>query len=274
MSARRYRVSHLFEDDVLQTTFAAAETAASVQRRLPERKPPSKYELYPLPFFDKKQLSTWAVKPTGKYSADYATGRAFAIELLKSCDRTIGWTTLLGQIARDMIEVESVNDRGPGATPRASGIVSGFMRAARRSALHRDERRPSRCLHAKFPTLLDGAPKMTNTESDSTLIALGAELAACDARKELCPDSDEQQGDALYEQHWDLRAKINRIPATTIKGLSVKARSAELAIKWDDDVCCKGDGSFRELCRSIIRDIGSIGAEDDPESRRRALGGP
>jgi hypothetical protein len=124
----RYRVSHLFQDDVLRTTFAAAEAAASVERKLPKRRPPSQYELYQLPFFDRKQHLTWAVKPTGKYSADYATGRAFAIKFLKSCDDTVGWLTLLGQITRDMIKVESMNDRWSDGTLRVSGLVSGFMR--------------------------------------------------------------------------------------------------------------------------------------------------
>jgi hypothetical protein len=55
---KRYRVFHLFQDDVLQTTFTAAEAAASVQRKLPKRRPRSQYELYPLPFFDKKQNLT------------------------------------------------------------------------------------------------------------------------------------------------------------------------------------------------------------------------
>jgi hypothetical protein len=47
---------------------------------------------------------------------------------LKSCDGTPGWTTLLGQITRDMIKIESMNDRWPDGTPTASGLVSGFMR--------------------------------------------------------------------------------------------------------------------------------------------------
>jgi len=57
-----------------------------------------------------------------------------------------------------------------------------------------------------------------------------------------------------------LREKINSIPATTFKGLCVKARAAELSIKWggDDSVGCPGD--FSELCKAICRDILSMAA--------------
>src|SRR5260370_417464 len=45
----------------------------------------SQYELYPLPFFNRKERCTWAVKPTGNYSADCETGRPVArLEKLNS----------------------------------------------------------------------------------------------------------------------------------------------------------------------------------------------
>jgi hypothetical protein len=94
--------------------------------------------------------------------------------------------------------------------------------------------------------------------STATLIALGAELAACDALKSNCPEKDDEQYAALDLQHWDLREKINRIPAATLEGLRVKARAAEFAIKQDIDVTCEGDGSFVDLCRSINQDIFSM----------------
>jgi hypothetical protein len=100
-------------------------------------------------------------------------------------------------------------------------------------------------------------------ESDATLIALGAELAACDALKSACPDGPDdgdEQYEVLYLQHWDLRERINRIPATTHEGLRVKARAAEFAIKEDTEVTCVGDGSFVDLCRSIKQDIFSMDA--------------
>jgi hypothetical protein len=91
----------------------------------------------------------------------------------------------------------------------------------------------------------------------------GAALAACDALKSACPDGPDdgdEQYEVLYLQHWDLREKINRIPATTIKGLRVKARAAEFAINSDPDTECAGDGCFIDLCRSINRDIFSMDA--------------
>lgn len=79
------------------------------KRRVGKRKGPEKatvaslYEKYPLPFFDRARLLTWAAEPTGHYAEDCETGRAFAIEFLKSNDGTAGWATLLGSIVNDMI---------------------------------------------------------------------------------------------------------------------------------------------------------------------------
>jgi len=71
------------------TQFLQNETGV---RRLPSRtKQKSKYEAYPLPFPDRKKHSTWDVTPTGNSSADCETGEAYAIEFLKSCDKTNGW---------------------------------------------------------------------------------------------------------------------------------------------------------------------------------------
>jgi hypothetical protein len=105
-----------------------------------------------------------------------------------------------------------------------------------------------------------GASSTPNARADSTLIALGADLVACDALKELCPDDDDAQDAALYEQHWDLREKINRIPATTLDGIRVKARAAEFAFKGDNTHEMEGEGSFVELCRSLNADILSMAA--------------
>jgi hypothetical protein len=78
----------------------------------------SQYELYPLPFFNRKKLSTWDVEPTGNYSIDCETGRVFAIEFLKSCDKTYGWASLMASIVIDMIEAGDTKN---------TGIVVGFM---------------------------------------------------------------------------------------------------------------------------------------------------
>jgi hypothetical protein len=92
----------------------------------------SQYELYPLPFFKaaKRRGSggcTWHVTPTGSYSADYEIGRAYAIEFLKSCDGTVGWSTLLISIVNEMIIAGPRGKQGNG-DPTSDGIVKGFMR--------------------------------------------------------------------------------------------------------------------------------------------------
>jgi hypothetical protein len=87
----------------------------------------SQYDKHQLPFFDKASLSTWSVKPTGNYSADCQTGHAYALEFLRSCDRTVGWTSLLGQMVTDMIGAGPV-ETWPNGRAKASGLVIGFMR--------------------------------------------------------------------------------------------------------------------------------------------------
>ena len=90
------------------------------------RKVQSQYEQYRLPFFDAKRLSTWAVEPTGDYSADVETGRAYAIEFLQSNDGTDGWTTLLTQIVCDMIGAGPSGHWADGKA-KTNGVVVGFM---------------------------------------------------------------------------------------------------------------------------------------------------
>ncbi len=97
------------------------------------RKPPPKrakrvkresiYELYPLPFFNRKKRWTWDVTPTGNYTADCETGQAFAIDFLKSCEGTNGWASLLRSIVLDMISAGTDAD----GHPKAKGIIAGFM---------------------------------------------------------------------------------------------------------------------------------------------------
>jgi hypothetical protein len=98
----------------------------------------SLYELYPLPFFNRDKLSTWDVTPTGDYAADCETGRRYAVELLKTYDGSIGWSSLLGQIVADMIRA------GPAGTfangePKAGGIVIGFMSIIGRALIPANE---------------------------------------------------------------------------------------------------------------------------------------
>lgn len=87
----------------------------------------SQYERYPMPFFNRKTRCTWDVKPTGDYFADCETGKAYALEFLKSCDGTVGWTSLLPQIASDMISAGPQEPPLPGGFQNPGGIVIGFM---------------------------------------------------------------------------------------------------------------------------------------------------
>jgi hypothetical protein len=92
----------------------------------------SQYELYPLPFFKVAKRRggggcTWHVTPTGSYSADYEIGRAYAIEFLKSCDGTVGWSMLLISIVNEMIIAGPRGKQGNG-DPTSDGMVKGFMR--------------------------------------------------------------------------------------------------------------------------------------------------
>jgi hypothetical protein len=85
------------------------------------------YELYPMPFFNRKRRCSWDAAPTGNYTADCETGRAFAIEFLKSCDGSVGWASLMGQIVTDMINAGTIVGRWPNGRPKSNGIVIGFM---------------------------------------------------------------------------------------------------------------------------------------------------
>jgi hypothetical protein len=69
-----------------------------------------------LPFFNDKDHCTSDVKPTGDYAADCETDEAYAIEFVKTCDKTYGWASLMQSITSDIIRAGSKN-----------GIVIGFM---------------------------------------------------------------------------------------------------------------------------------------------------
>jgi hypothetical protein len=82
----------------------------------------SLYELYPLPFFDRKQRNCWAVKPSGDYGADIETGVELAKEFLASHDGTHGWHSLLQSIVMDMIRKGTPAE----SWPDGKGIVIGY----------------------------------------------------------------------------------------------------------------------------------------------------
>lgn len=92
----------------------------------------SQYERYQLPFFNSDALCTWDVKPSGDYGRDCETGNAYAIEFLRNCDSTVGWSGLLSQIAADMIRAGPSGVFADGH-PRINGVVVGFMGAIGRA---------------------------------------------------------------------------------------------------------------------------------------------
>src|SRR5436309_36224 len=57
----------------------------------PRKKCKSQYDLYPMPFFNKKRRCTWDVKPSGDYGLDFKTGQSFAIEFLRTSNHSCGW---------------------------------------------------------------------------------------------------------------------------------------------------------------------------------------
>jgi hypothetical protein len=87
------------------------------------------HKKYPMPFFKRRKrggINTWSVVPTGIYSVDYETGAGYAIEFLKSCDKTYGWQSLLSCIVDDMI-IAGTSGEFPDGTPKVNGVVVGFM---------------------------------------------------------------------------------------------------------------------------------------------------
>jgi hypothetical protein len=92
---------------------------------------------------------------------------------------------------------------------------------------------------------------------DGQLLTLEARLREVDAAKQNHSTADNEAYETAYKEHWRLRAEINETGATTIDGLRVKARAANLAFRDDDEAACKGPGSFIELSRSINRDLQS-----------------
>ena len=86
----------------------------------------SQHERHPLPFFDAKSRSSWTIRATGNYSADYAMGQEYALAFLESNDGTVGWRTLLAQIVKDMIGAGPCG-RYPSGAPKVDCVVIGFM---------------------------------------------------------------------------------------------------------------------------------------------------
>jgi hypothetical protein len=104
--------------------FGAPGTAPIVRRRT---KATSQYDLYPMPFFNADRRCTWDIKPTGDYGVDCETGREYAVRFLESCDGSIGWSSIVGQIAADMVLAGAQGSLRHDGSHRADGVVIGFM---------------------------------------------------------------------------------------------------------------------------------------------------
>jgi hypothetical protein len=115
-------------------------TVVQISDYLPPPPPPQKslYELYPLPFFNRDKLSRWDVTPSGNYGADCETGERYAVELLKTYDGSVGWSSLLGQIVADMIRAGPTGTFANGE-PKVNGIVIGFMSIIGRALIPANE---------------------------------------------------------------------------------------------------------------------------------------
>jgi hypothetical protein len=84
-------------------------------------------DFYPLPVFDRDAVCrTRNVVPTGKYGHDCTTGQYCAIEFLRSCDGSVGWSSLLSDIVADMIRAGPDGAFADGR-PKVNGVVIGFM---------------------------------------------------------------------------------------------------------------------------------------------------
>jgi len=81
------------------------------------------HKKYPMPFFKPRKssgINAWKVSPSGDYGEDCKMGSAFAIQFLKSCDKTYGWQSLLQCIVADMIR-EGTDGEFPNGFPTVNG---------------------------------------------------------------------------------------------------------------------------------------------------------
>jgi hypothetical protein len=107
-------------------------TTATVVKLNDYRRPPPKrkraqsfYEMYPVPFFDRKHRNSWAAKRSGNYGDDCEAGKVFARQFLATY--TVGWHSLLQVIVMDMIRAGPPPERWRDGKAHSDGLVIGFM---------------------------------------------------------------------------------------------------------------------------------------------------
>ena len=101
---------------------------------------------------------------------------------------------------------------------------------------------------------------------DAELVALGYDLEVCEVRRLAFDQEHPAVDDNPHDDaHWQLREDIQMRPATSWQGLRVKARAAEIALKFGDpngELPLSAGGSFAALARSLCVDIETMAAAD------------
>ena len=99
----------------------------------------------------------------------------------------------------------------------------------------------------------------------NTLAVLVAELAKNHARRDEIAGTHnygaeiEAEDDLLFEVHWLLRERIQKIRAASVGDIKAKARAVEFARLQSPDGHLVGPGSFEELTLSLLDDIAALG---------------
>ena len=87
----------------------------------------SLFDLYPLPFFNKRTKSCWDPKHTGDYAKDCETGEDLGRQFLQTADGTSCWANIIGWIVADMIRAGADRPRRGRTWRPINGVVVGFM---------------------------------------------------------------------------------------------------------------------------------------------------
>lgn len=93
---------------------------------------------------------------------------------------------------------------------------------------------------------------------DGTALSLLNALEECDRQRDALTekDYDTPEDQALYEEHWRLRERIDALPVGSSQCMRAKARAASIALKWDVDASNEGPGSFMSLFKQVVDGVG------------------